>query len=156
MKKFNKIVASLMAVAAMATNMVGVSASASSTQSWDLRNVVGAPSSVQSYEQIRAYVSTKSNMSSCGEDCSVANWGISNEGQTSRVHYYGYYEYINATGHVSTKTTFSDKYHTIYTDSQSINYTNIVPKYKTCYVKYYLERYNGLNCSYSGSITFYD
>lgn len=60
MKKIKKIAASIMAVAAMATSMVGISASASTTNSYSiwLERYAGAPSGAGSFSQSWNYTTT--------------------------------------------------------------------------------------------------
>ena len=92
-------------------------------------------------------------LTSAYESCTVAQYCISEGGQTSRARYRGYYEY-QVDGITYTAVTFTRRYHTIYTGGGTIEYIQNVPAGCTYYIEFDLQYYDPGNCSYSGNVKY--
>lgn len=153
MRKFKKVLASTIAAATMAGCVGSMSASAySNDDNWSLRHVVGAPSSVQRFSDTYADVAD-TMLTSAYESCTVAQYCISEGGQTSRARYRGYYVYFDGTDY-SERLTFTSKYHTIYTGGGTIEYIQNVPADCAYFIEFELQYYDPGYCSYSGNVKY--
>lgn len=146
-KTFKKIAASIMAVTSLAVSMVGMSANAAD---WAVRDIKGAPGSVNVHEHYDAKVASQ-NVTSTSESCTLAMYCMSASGQSSRARYHGYYEYTSD-GRLYKMITFNSRYHTVDTVSQVISFIHTVPKGCTYYTGYHLEFYDAGSCNYNGTI----
>ncbi len=146
-RKFKRAIASLMVAMTLS---VGIGSMNVNAANWAVRDIKGAPGSINVHEYYDAKVAS-SNVTYTSETCTLATYCISSTGQTSRARYYGYYEYTS-NGTLYKMSTFTSRYHTTQTISQNIPFINTVPKGHTYYTGYILEHYDAGNCNYSGTI----
>ena len=148
MKILFKTVTSCLSVSTLLSSLLSISASANN---WYVRNIPGAPSSINQYLDIQPFynLSNTSNVTSISESCTVANFHINEGGQSSRARYYCHYYNEEDGVYV---LGFVNHYHT--TSKQDLHNisTNPIPPRTTYYVYYVLEYYNGYTVNYVGTI----